>query len=1068
MRNDNLSAPLQYQGVMVSSTFTDLKDHRAALIKAIDKLGLKPVVMESDAAKPVDVIDSSLQMVSDCSAYIAVISHKYGQTPKSPKRNPGNVSITELEFDEALRLNRPILLFIMGEGHPVPKADVELNVTKRKKLKAFRERAKEMGPDLLVHRVYATFNSLDEFKEQAFPAVANLRRYLDDQVQPVDPASHVSEKAKPDPIPRAPTFYAEPPYIGSHEFLGRKAELETLSDWAVAADPHPILLFEAIGGAGKSLLTWEWTTKHATKVRADWAGRFWYSFYEKGAIMADFCQRALAYITGQPLEDFRKKKTIELGEMLLHQLQARPWLLILDGLERVLVAYHRFDAAQLADEEAGTSDQIAHRDPCAAIRPEDDDLLRALAGAAPSKLLLTSRLTPRVLLNPSNQGIQGVLRMPLRGLLPTDAEELIRACGVKGNSQAIQSYLKSHCDCHPLVTGVLAGLINEYLPDRGNFDAWAADPDHGGQLNLADLNLVQKRNHILQAALDSLPQKSRQLLSTLALLSEAVDYPTLSALNPHLPPEPEKVEEPENPADDWEWEWEDMSDEDKEQKQQEYQAALQSQKEYEQALKARLHSPEFLAASQALPKTVRDIERRGLLQYDAQAKRYDLHPVVRGIAAGGLRQEEKEHYGQRVVDHFSRRAHSPYAKAETLEDLRDGLHVVRTLLQMGRYKQVCSAFLGELVNALEYNLEAYAEILSVLRPFFSQGWAQIPSGLDEETFSIVACSAAPALFFCGERDEALEAFSAILLADLRRSNWAGIRRSLTNIAVVLYGQNLLAKEERCILAALDLASLIDQQEDQEEGGLFRARLHRFAQLAVIGNWTDAEVMWKILDPMGRGWPRTTYRSGDADEEYAHLRFWQGGLREEHLADAEQLARVGKNRSTIRSLYGLRGEWQLEQGQWALAAESLHEAVRMAREVGQTDADAETRLALAKCHLHQLPDPRHEAEQLANAKEPAQRVLAELWLAIGDSEQAKKHTLAAYKWAWADGEPYVHRYELDKATNLLEQLGAEIPTLRRYNAAKDERLPWEDEVEAAIQKLRAEKEAKNTDSASEEE
>jgi hypothetical protein len=38
-------------------------------------------------------------------------------------------------------------------------------------------------------------------------------------------------------------------------------------------------LFDAIGGSGKSMLTWEWTTEHATQVRADWAGRFWYSFY---------------------------------------------------------------------------------------------------------------------------------------------------------------------------------------------------------------------------------------------------------------------------------------------------------------------------------------------------------------------------------------------------------------------------------------------------------------------------------------------------------------------------------------------------------------------------------------------------------------------------------------------------------------------------------------------------------------------------------------------------------------------------------------------------------------------
>jgi hypothetical protein len=35
-----------------------------------------------------------------------------------------------------------------------------------------------------------------------------------------------------------------------------------------------VLLVEAIGAMGKSMLTWEWFDKHASKDRAGWAGRF--------------------------------------------------------------------------------------------------------------------------------------------------------------------------------------------------------------------------------------------------------------------------------------------------------------------------------------------------------------------------------------------------------------------------------------------------------------------------------------------------------------------------------------------------------------------------------------------------------------------------------------------------------------------------------------------------------------------------------------------------------------------------------------------------------------------------
>ncbi|GEM_PF-2778119 len=260
-------------------------------------------------------------------------------------------------------------------------------------------------------------------------SVSAFGNQADETPEPDEPAQP-SDGSIPSPvIPAPPEFYAEPDYIGSHQFVGRARELEDLSDWARPADPTNLLLFEAIGGNGKSMLTWEWTTnpKHAMQVRADWAGRFWYSFYERGAIMADFCQRALAYMTGQPLEELRKKKTAELKEPLLAQLHARPWLLILDGLERVLVAYHRIDAAEMPDEDANSpTDKIVNRNPCDAIRDEDNDLLRALAAATPSKILVSSRLTPRVLLNPSSQPITGAKRITLPGLRPSEAKRLLR------------------------------------------------------------------------------------------------------------------------------------------------------------------------------------------------------------------------------------------------------------------------------------------------------------------------------------------------------------------------------------------------------------------------------------------------------------------------------------------------------------------------------------------------------------------------------------------------------------------------------------------------------------------
>ena len=520
--------PRLYKGVTISSTFTDLKEHRSAIMAALKRQGLFDIAMEHDTARAdLDVIGSSLQFVRDGAAYIGIISHKYGQTPRCPKRNPNGLSITELEFDEALRLNRPILLFIMGDEHRVLPYDVETDPKKQKKLRAFRERAKRWSSDGGVNRVYSVFNSFDEFNTEVIHAVAKLKPFIDSALSPASKPTTVQRESssKRDALPRPPAFRAVPRYAGSHPFVGRKDELAKLSAWAVPSDPHPVFFLEAIGGSGKSLLTWQWINHHAQEVRGDWAGRFWYSFYERGAVMAQFCREALAYMTGEPMEALRKLKILDLGDKLIEELTERPWLVVMDGLERVLVAYHRFNAHQLRDDEVeGAEDRIAKRDPCAAIDTEDDELLRRLANAAPSKLVASSRLMPLALLNRSRQPLPGVRREPLLGLRPEDAEEMFRACGVTGESKGIRAYLQGNCGCHPLVIGALAGLVNNYLPDRGNFGRWATDPNFGGHLDLAKLDLRQRQNHILEAAFDALPPASRQLLSTLSFLNGGADY----------------------------------------------------------------------------------------------------------------------------------------------------------------------------------------------------------------------------------------------------------------------------------------------------------------------------------------------------------------------------------------------------------------------------------------------------------------------------------------------------------------------------------------------------------------
>lgn len=262
MSNTTNYQPLSVPQVMVSSTFTDLHEHRAALISSIHNHKLHANVMENDSARLVDIIDSSFQMVRASAAYIGVISLKYGQTPECPKRNSGQLSITELEFNEAQRLGRPILLYIMDDDHPVKKSDIEKDPEKETKLNAFRERAKIASAGSSVQRVYAVFNSPQDFKDKLSSSLAELREHLkssDDNVHKDEPPEqgsdhwtncrqrHLQEMELKlqnalEAFKGQPTVFLEPKLSKTREFNDEPNELhqlmETPSDTLIIAPPE--------------------------------------------------------------------------------------------------------------------------------------------------------------------------------------------------------------------------------------------------------------------------------------------------------------------------------------------------------------------------------------------------------------------------------------------------------------------------------------------------------------------------------------------------------------------------------------------------------------------------------------------------------------------------------------------------------------------------------------------------------------------------------------------------------------------------------------------------------------
>ncbi len=100
----------------------------------------------------------------------------------------------------------------------------------------------------------------------------------------------------------------------------------------------------AIGGLGKSALTWKWFNDIAPQEMKPLAGRMWWSFYESDATFENFVTRALAYVTRRRLDEVQQIPAPEREAQLLAALDREPFLIVLDGLERILIAYARMDA----------------------------------------------------------------------------------------------------------------------------------------------------------------------------------------------------------------------------------------------------------------------------------------------------------------------------------------------------------------------------------------------------------------------------------------------------------------------------------------------------------------------------------------------------------------------------------------------------------------------------------------------------------------------------------------------------------------------------------------------------
>ena len=146
--------PEQHIPIFVGSTYLDLKEHRDKVRMTLTRMETFIHGMEQFGARPGSPVQECLEEVGKCKMYIGIFAMRYGSIPVGYDK-----SMTELEYDEAQRLNLPSYIFLIDDqSRSIRPCDVDTeNFDKLKKLK---EKLKERHtveffstPDDLANKV---------------------------------------------------------------------------------------------------------------------------------------------------------------------------------------------------------------------------------------------------------------------------------------------------------------------------------------------------------------------------------------------------------------------------------------------------------------------------------------------------------------------------------------------------------------------------------------------------------------------------------------------------------------------------------------------------------------------------------------------------------------------------------------------------------------------------------------------------------------------------------------------------------------------------------------------------
>lgn len=157
---------IKYQ-VFVSSTYLDLIGERKKITQAILEANCIPAGMELFPASDKSQWDFIKNVIDDSDFYLVILAGKYGS--EGIDEAGKKISYTEMEFDYALKSNKPIIALIHANPDVLPHTKCETSKAKSAKLK-------KLYTKVSSGRLIKKWANADDLKSAALAAIFEAKR----------------------------------------------------------------------------------------------------------------------------------------------------------------------------------------------------------------------------------------------------------------------------------------------------------------------------------------------------------------------------------------------------------------------------------------------------------------------------------------------------------------------------------------------------------------------------------------------------------------------------------------------------------------------------------------------------------------------------------------------------------------------------------------------------------------------------------------------------------------------------------------------------------------------------